>query len=99
MSEKKLFLVDTISVFRRKYVIEAESLVHAYDEITMRESKNELDYFEPVTERYLDETISDGREITKQDFDKMLETLKEDSSENCSHWLGDKLIRKINYDR
>lgn len=98
-AKKKLFLVDTITTFRHKYVIEAESLIHAYDEVVMRESGDESDSFDEVTQRYLGETITDGREISKKDFKGLLETCKADKDELSSHWLGEQLIRKIDYTR
>lgn len=98
-SGKKLFLVDTIVTFRHKYVIEAESLEHAYDEVVMKDSGNPDDSFTEVTQRFLGEVIADGREITKDDFDKMLVDLESDNNEVSSHWMGDELIRKIDYSR
>jgi hypothetical protein len=99
MGKKKLFVVETISTFRNTYVIEADELEHAYDEVTMIDSGNEDDSFEYVTQRYLGETISSGRQIKRKDFDAMLEDLEHDKNENCSHWMGERLIRKIDYDR
>lgn len=96
---KKLFVVNTFVSFRHQYVIEAESLAHAYDEVTMRDSGNPDDDFGEVTQKFLGENIVDGREITKADFDTMLETLKADKDESCSHWMGDKLIRRVDYGR
>jgi hypothetical protein len=96
---KKLFVVDTIASFRHKYVIEAESLEHAYDEVTMKDSGADGDSFPEVTQRYLGETISDGREITKLEFDGLLKNLETDKEEMSSYWMGDKLIRTINYDK
>jgi hypothetical protein len=97
MMGKKLYLVDTITTFRHKYVVEAGALEHAYDEVTMRDSGNPTDDFNEVTQRYLGETITDGREITKAEFDAMLVALEDDKDELASTWLGDELIRKINY--
>ena len=96
---KKLFLVDTIVTFRHKYVIEADELNHAYDEVTMRESGNDTDYFDEITQRYLGETILDGRQITDEEFKQILVTLQSDKDELSSHWMGDKLIRKIDYEK
>ena len=98
-TEKKLFLVDTIVTFRHTYAIEAKSLEHAYDEVTMKDSGNALDDFSEVTQRFLGEQICNGRKISKKKFDKLLVTLASDDSENSSYWMGDELIRKINYDR
>jgi len=96
---KKLYIVDTIVTFRHKYVIEANELEHAYDEVTMRDSGNILDDFPEVTQRFLGEIISDGREISKKEFKKLLKDLETDKDEISSYWMGDKLIRKIDYSR
>ena len=98
-TKKKLYLVDTIVTFRHKYVIEANELEHAYDEVTMRDSGCDLDSFDEVTQRYLGETITDGREISKKEFKELLKTLEHDKNEMSSFWLEKDLIRKINYDR
>lgn len=96
---KKLFIVDTISTFRHRYVIEAKSLEHAYDEVTMKDSGNMNDYFEEVTQKHLGESIVDGREISETDFKNMLKELELNKEENSSYWMGDKLIRRINYEK
>ena len=99
MTKKKLYLVDTIVTFRHKYVIEADELEHAYDEVTMRDSGSMIDNFDEVTQRCLGETIIDGREIDKKEFKKLLADLEKDGNEVSSYWLGKDLIRKIDYDR
>jgi hypothetical protein len=95
----KLFIVDTISTFRLRYVIEAESLEHAYDEVTMNDSSAEKDIFEAVSQKHLGEIIIDGQEINKKKFDKMLEDLENNKEETCSYWMGEKLIHKIDYSK
>jgi hypothetical protein len=97
--KKKLFIVNTLVTFRHQYVIEAASLEHAYDEVTMRDSGNPDDDFPELTQKCLGETIIDGRKISRKSFDKTLAKLRTDEDEMSSHWLGDKLIRSINYDR
>lgn len=96
---KKLYLVNTFVSFRHQYVIEAESLEHACDEVAMKDSGHPKDNFSEVTQKFLGEQIVDGREITKSEFDSMLESFKQNKEELCSYWLGDQLIRKIDYDR
>lgn len=98
-AKKKLYVVDTISTFRHRYVIEAAELDHAYDEVTMIDSGNEADSFESVSSRYMGETIIDGRKINKKEFNKMLAELSKDKNESCSYWMGDRLVRVIDYDR
>lgn len=96
MNNKKLFVVETISTFRHRYVIEADSLEHAYDEVTMRNSGGEDD-FEEVTQKHIGEDIVQGYKISKKKFNKMLKDLENDKHETSSYWMGDKLIRKIDY--
>ena len=85
-----LFVVDTISTFRQRYVVEAKTLEDAYDEVNMINSGNEEHRFEEFSQRWLGETIIDGREIKMKHFNRMLE-----EDENCNAWMGEKLIRKI----
>lgn len=93
-----LYVVDTLVQFRHKYVIEADNVQHAYDEVTMRESGSTEDYFDEVTQRYLGETVLDGHEITYEQFQKMMFDLKNDKDESSSYWMGNKLIRKTSYE-
>lgn len=89
-----LFEIDVLSTFRNKYVIEAESLEHAYDELVMTEHNRE---FDEVTQKFLGEQIIEGREITHDGMTQMINRLKDDKSEMCSYWMEDKLIHKIDY--
>jgi hypothetical protein len=89
-----LFEVDVLSTFRNKYIIEAESLEHAYDELVMTEHNRD---FDEVTQKFLGEQIIDGREITLEGMAEMIVRLKDDKSELCSYWMDDKLIHKIDY--
>lgn len=92
-----LYKVTTLLQFKHVYFIEGEELSHALDEVTMRESGNEADYFEEVQQEYLGETIIDGEEVSRDDFHKFLDRAKEEDL-MVSHWLGDKLIHKIPYE-
>lgn len=94
-----LYAIDTIVTFRHKYVIEAKSLEHAYDELIMKESGNDKDYFEEITQKCVGETILDGREISRKEFSNMLESFQDNDEESCSWWLGEDLIRKVNYEK
>lgn len=94
---KKLFVVDTFVTFRNRYIVEAESLEHAYDEVTMIDSGDPADSFEPFSQKALPEQIIDGRKISRRKFNKMLIELEETGE--GSHWMGEQLIRKIDYAR
>jgi len=95
--KKKLFIVDTICTFRHRYVIEANELEHAFDEVTMVDSGLPDDSFESAEQEFMGEIILDGREISNKDFKKLLEEMERRGT--GSHWMGEKLIRKIDYDR
>ena len=89
-----LFEVDVLVSFRNKYIIEAESLEHVYDELVMTEHNRE---FDEVTQKFLGEQIIEGREITREGITEMINRLKDDKEELCSYWMEDKLIHKIDY--
>jgi hypothetical protein len=78
-----------------KYVIEAKTLEHAYDELTMTEHTRNFDEF---TQKWLGEQILDGRIATPEEFQQELKRLQENKDEMCSHWMGDKLIHKVEYE-
>lgn len=89
-----LFEVDVLVSFRNKYVIEAESLEHAYDELVMTEHERN---FDEVTQKFLGEQIIEGREISREGMTEMINRLKDDKSELCSYWMDERLIHKIDY--
>lgn len=91
-TKKDLYLVETIVTYRMRYVIEAKELSHAFDEVTMIDSGNTDDCFNEFSQKCIGESIIDGRKITKKEFDQLLE-----NDPGCDKWMGDKLIRKINY--
>jgi hypothetical protein len=93
---KKLFVVETIVTIKNTYVVEAKELEHAYDEVTMITSGAEEDYFEPAMQKDLGETIIGGRKLSEKKWDKMLAKMEE--SGDGSYWLGENLIRRIDYD-
>lgn len=92
-----LFVVETIQTFRHKYVIECKNLEHAYDTVTMNEA-------EEFSQMYLGEQIVTGREITKEEYNKMVNDLQNGHGdgthyqpESGSPWMGDRLIHKVDY--
>ena len=89
-----LFEVDVLVSFRNKYIIEADSLEHAYDELVITE--HDRDYDE-LSQRFLGEQIIEGREITREGLTGLIDRLKNDKEEMCSYWMEDKLIHKIDY--
>lgn len=92
-----LFVVETISTFRHKYVIDCKSLDHAYDTVAMNEASE-------FSQMHVGEQIVTGHAITKDQFTTMIESLKQYGDgtnyqpESGSHWMGDKLIHVVDYD-
>jgi hypothetical protein len=85
-----LFEVNTISLFRHKYVIEAKNLEHAYDTVL-------IDHPEALTQKFLDENIIDGRKIGRKEFEKLCDESMNDSNELSNAHLGTRIIHKVNY--
>jgi hypothetical protein len=78
-----------------KYAIEADDLSHAMDELVMTEHSRE---FEEVTQRWLGEQIMDAEEVSQERLTELVQQWSQDKNEMCSHWMGDKLIHKVNYE-
>ncbi len=57
------YLVETISVFRMRYVVEAQCAEHAADEVTMNDSK-----LSEFSQKHLDEIITSTREINTEEY-------------------------------
>jgi len=85
-----LFEVNTVSLFRHKYVIEAKTLEHAYDTIY-------CDKPEELTQKHLEETILDGRKIDRKEFERLCDESMNDSRELSNAHLGTRIIHKVNY--
>jgi len=91
-----LFIVETISTFRHRYVIDCKSLEHAYDTVTMEEAPE-------FSQMHLGEQIVTGRKITKSEFDRISKALEQYGDgthyrpENGSPWMGEKMIHKVSY--
>jgi hypothetical protein len=58
------YLVETVSVFRIRYVVEAKNASDARDEVTM----NVGDNFHEMSQLHLDEMITSTREIDTAEY-------------------------------
>lgn len=61
----KIFIVETISVFRHTYYIRAKEATHAQDEVVCR--LHDSDFIEG-SQHHVGENISDCREVTEREF-------------------------------
>jgi hypothetical protein len=88
------YLVETVSIFRMRYVVEAENVDHAKDEVTMNNDGNLHEF----SQLHLDEIISSAREIDRDEylrqFDEDNDYLQEWDDEQKLAW-----VNVIDYDK
>ena len=92
--EKKLYLVETVSIFRQRYVVEAREGEHASDEVVMNVNSGT---FKELSQKHLDELISSTREITADEYLKIFD----EDNDYLSKWdISQKMqcINTIDYD-
>lgn len=82
------YLVETISVFRMRYVVEAECAEHAKDEVTMN-NDGQLHEFSQL---HIDEMITSTREIDRAEY---LRLFDEDNS-YLAGWDEDSKLQYVN---
>lgn len=86
---KKLYLVETISIYRMRYVLEDENAEYAADSVTSNGYPIELMEF---SQHHIDENISSIREIDKEEY---LRLFAEDNS-YLSTWTEEQKFKFIN---
>ena len=88
---KKLYLVETISMFRQRYVVESKDEEDALDEVAMNVSGYKDDWQE-FSQKHLDEVITSSREISKEEYLK----LYDQDNDYATAWSDDMKLRYIN---
>jgi len=91
--EKKLYLVETVSMFRMRYVIEAREEEHATDEFVMEIGKED---FHEFSQKHIDEVIVSTRELSAKDY---LELFDKDNQYLKSWDIAEKMrfINSVDY--
>lgn len=87
--EKKLYLVETVSMFRMRYVIEANEESHAHDEFIMEVGK---DSFKEFSQHHIDEVIVSSRELSAIDYIELFDK----DNDYCKSWPVSKKMEAIN---
>jgi hypothetical protein len=87
--EKKLYMVETVSIFRMRYVVEAREPTHAEDEVVMRLT---TDDFKEFSQHHVDECITSTREISATDFMNMFDK----DNDYLAEWPDVKKMEFIN---
>ena len=90
---RKLVLVETISMFRHRYVVECNEEEHAADEVVMNKGRED---FEEFSQHHIDECVSSTRVITEQEY---FELLDKDNGYMAAWdaYKKKRFINKINY--
>jgi|688.fasta_scaffold438133_2 hypothetical protein len=92
MSRKKLFLVETISMFRHRYVVKAKEESHALDEVVMNVGSDYKDCFEEFSQYHIDEVISSSRPISKEEYFELFDK----DNNYLKNWNEKQKLRFIN---
>ena len=87
--EKKLYMVETVSIFRMRYVVEARESGHATDEVVMQMGNHE---FKEFSQHHVDECITSVRELSASDYMKEFDT----DNDYLAKWPVEKKIEFIN---
>lgn len=91
---KKLYMVETVQIFRHRYVVEAKEEEHAADTVVTEVYDPD---FKEFSQKHIDESITSVREISKDEyltlFDKDNDYLKSWSEEQKLAF-----INTINYE-
>lgn len=89
--EKKLYLVETVSMFRMRYVIEAAEPEHAEDEVVCNDGN-----LKEFSQKHIDECIVTTRELTQDEYMKLFD----DDNDYLQSWVDEQkkeFINKIEY--
>ena len=70
--EKKLYMGETVSIFRHRYVVEAREAEHAADEVVMGLGRDSSDFNE-FSQKHVDELITSTREISVEEYLKVFD--------------------------
>jgi hypothetical protein len=89
-NELNLYVVETVSIFRHRYVVEARESTHAADEVVCELCSDNLKEF---SQHHVDECISSVRKL--KDKQEYLELFNEDN-DYLSEWTDEQKFKYIN---
>jgi predicted ATPase len=78
-SYDNLYLVETISIHRIRYVVKTKNPVYAEDTVVMNEAKE-------FSQKHIDEIIISTREITHEEYLRLFDQ----DNDYLSHWTVEK---------
>ncbi len=83
------YLVETISMFRMRYVVECESAEHAKDTVSMNEAQE-------FSQLHVDEVITSSREIDDAEYLRLFD----EDNDYLREWSEEekfKFLHKVDY--
>lgn len=89
------YLVETVSMFRLRYVIDAQCAEHAEDEVVMNISEGKLHEF---SQKHIDESITSSREIDREEFIRLFNE-DHDYLQEWDEGMKLSFINVIDYDK
>ena len=96
MSEKKkLYLVETVSMFRMRYVIESKDESDALDEVTYYSTGGSENLTE-FSQKHIDEVITSSRKLSDKSYLKLFDK----DNDYLKNWTDDEkriYIKRIDY--
>ena len=96
MSDKKLYLVETVSIFRMRYVIEAEDESYALDEVTYHATGGEE--LTEFSQKHIDEVIVSSRKISDKSYLKLFDK-DNDYLKNWNEEQKFQYVNRIDYEK
>jgi len=80
-----LFELDSISIFKHKYIIEADTLDKAINSL----GKYNL---EELTQKHVSENVIESKKITKKEFNELIKKVNKSDVILSNAHLGEKII-------
>ena len=90
-----LYLVETVSIFRHRYVVEAKEEEHAADEVVYNMTDSD---FKEFSQHHVDECITSIRQIKDEEFEPLFDKDNDYLKDWTLQSKRDKFINVIEYD-
>ena len=90
--DKNLYLVETISIFRQRYVVEAKEAEHAADEVVLNTTGLYNEDFREFSQKHIDETITSVRKIKEKEYLRLFD----EDNDYLKSWTDEKKKDYIN---
>ena len=90
-----LYLVETVSIFRHRYVVEAKEEEHAADEVVYNMADSD---FKEFSQHHVDECITSVREIKDEEFEPLFDKDNDYLKDWDPQLKRQKFINVIEYD-